>query len=491
MTPNAPQEQLLRAWNARLQEWTSTLAASFRAQTRRLRSLIARSPTDPAPLTKELSAIEREVDALSTRIDEAWSKAGGVREELLKAGPDFPATLSGMRVMRESQLSIREAWLRLREHWRLEHVRAFWPYVAAALHRPPVCSECGVPLELKLRHVPQTITCGTCGSRNAVTPAPHVTAYFALAPEVIASAKTLEARFAILRRRNHRENERLAASATGRPLPDDREAFHELEAMERDYWVAFARAKASVDGSSAEDQARLVGAAMLHFHEEEARRIVPPWSQHPGNGPSNQAARHAPTVEISAEECVFPLLVPRRRELPALAHDDPALVSRAHDMPLEPRHTISGACVVDARRDIGPTGTVVMPSGGMALNATIAAEHTSFPEARATLAEEPSAPVPTLTAAQHAEVLAHVMFGGGGAVFARWGLENAAVRQRVLDDWARRLRQDPVEPNTGTDSTPRRSPGWSSGEHGPTSPNCPSWGGPASTAPWARSLLYP
>ena len=332
-----------------------------------------------------------------------------------------------------------------REHWRIEHVRAFWPYVSGALHRPPVCSECGVPLELKLRHVPQTIRCGTCGSRNVVTPAAHVTAYFALAPEVVASAQTLETRLAILRRRNYCENERLAASATGGPLPDDRAAFHELEVMERDYWVAFGRAKASVDGTSEEEQRRLVESAMRRFRDEEARRIVPPVCQ----APQTQAARHAATVEVPADECVFPLLVPRRadrRAPPAGAgvSAESAHNGRAHGGG-DPFVGARSAYVVDTRRHIGPTGTVVMASGAMALNATIAAEQTSFPEATAAVDEEPSTPLPTLTAAQHAEVLAHVMFGGGHAIFVRCGLEDAGVRQRVLDSWARRLKRSPVE----------------------------------------------
>ena len=275
-------------------------------------------------------------------------------------------------------------------------------------------------------------------------PAAHVTAYFALAPEVVASAQTLETRFAILRRRNHRENERLAASAAGGPLPDVPAAFHELEVLEHDYWVAFARAKASVDGTSEEEQRRLVESAMRRFRDEEARKIVPPVCQ----APQTQAARHAATVEVPADECVFPLLVPRRADRRAPRAGAGVRAESAHDGRAhrggDPFVGARSACVVDTRRHIGPTGTVVMASGAMALNATIAAEQTSFPEAPATV-EEPSTPLPTLTAAQHAEVLAHVMFGGGHAIFARCGVEDAGVRQRVLDSWARRLKRSPVE----------------------------------------------
>ena len=302
-----------------------------------------------------------------------------------------------------------------------------------------------MPLEPSPKHVPQTIRCRTCGAANTVTPAAHVEAYFALAPDVIAGAQTLEARLAILRRRNHWENERLVASATGRALPDQTAALHELEVLEKEYWVAFARAKASVDGTCEEEQRRLVESAMLRCRDEEARRIVPPVGQRP----QSHGARHAATVEVPADECVFPLLVPRRadrRAPPAGAgvSAESAHNGRAHGGG-DPFVGARSAYVVDTRRHIGPTSTVIMASGAMALNATIAAEQTSFPEATAAVDEEPSTPLPTLTAAQHAEVLAHVMFGGGHAIFARCGVEDAGVRQRVLDSWARRLKRSPVE----------------------------------------------
>ena len=381
---------------------------------------------DPGPLMKELSAVEREVDGVSVLIDDDWSKPGGVRDALLAAGSE--SFLTGARSRSESQLLIRTVWLRFREHWRLEHVRAFWPYVSDALHRPVVCSDCGVSLEPKLPHVAQTVRCRTCGAANAVSPAAHVALYFAIAPEVVACAQAVELRIAILRRRRHWEDAWLAALVSQGPRPDEDAVLHELRGMERKYWIAFARAKASVDLCSENEQRRLVDAAMRRFEQDEVLRIVLAGRDAVSKPPASGV--YAATVGVAPEECVFPLVVLRGADRGGPLREE-SLQAELAQGARAPR--VGGDPVLSARaarNDIGPTGTVVLAPGAVT-----------------TVEGEMATQLPTLTAADYAEVLAHTMFGGRGgrAIFARWGLEDDGVRRKVLDGWAERIRRNPTE----------------------------------------------
>jgi hypothetical protein len=144
-----------------------------------------------------------------------------------------------------------------------------WPHVQASMQKPVSCRQCARPIEPSVRYQAESVRCEGCGSVNQVDPESIVYTYFAMAPHALAEEQALEKRLAVTRHRRETEAARKSEAARTGSRPDESvESLREWEALERQYWVAYAAAKAQVQPATDDEQSRLVESRMKQFTEQ-------------------------------------------------------------------------------------------------------------------------------------------------------------------------------------------------------------------------------
>lgn len=282
MTPS--QQAIVTRWRTFLGKVMGRLRDVLAEADGGCREMIKSNPSDPVPLGNVLSALRARKVNLDKKLWDTWSKdvCDQLADEASEHGQIAGAVEYRGNVLDQAEIEMKQAlawmddtWEHFRVKWSAESARAMWAPAEEAMKKPIACTQCGGGLQPRLRHQSDSVTCPACRAVNQVVPETVVGMYFATAPHALAEEATFQKRHAITDFRRKVEAWRSAENSRTGEWPDEGvQSLQQWEAMERDYWVAYAAMKARLEPMTPEDQQKLVESRMKPFIEDLERNPV-------------------------------------------------------------------------------------------------------------------------------------------------------------------------------------------------------------------------
>jgi hypothetical protein len=262
--PTPQQQELFNRWHAFLGKVTRRLHDVLSEAEGGMRDLVASSPTDQIPVSNVLGALTARKKNLDKKLYDTWSSQlvtqladGASNHAELRGAVEYSG---GTLDTAEADMQRALAWMEetfeaFRVRWAAAAVRAMWPHVEAGLQKPVGCSNCGGPLQPRVRNRADSVPCPACRSVNQVTPEAVVYSYFVAAPHAFAEEAALPKRFAVSKQRREAEAWRASEKNRTGSWPDEPvESLRRWEALERDYWQSYVGVRAQVEPMTPEEQ---------------------------------------------------------------------------------------------------------------------------------------------------------------------------------------------------------------------------------------------
>jgi phage FluMu protein Com len=226
-------DDTLNRWRGFVQKVTGRLTEIMNESNGGFEGLLQDPGLDPITFVNAMNAIEIRYKDLRTKLANTYS-------EQVVLPTVFGGRGDAEKLLRETEAWMENTWEHFRTTWNGKLVRTLWGRVGPMMHKPVNCSRCGGALTKTLFHAAESITCPSCKGVNSVAPDPLVYTYFALAPDMIADEATIQQKLAI---------ERAMHGSASRG---------QLDAMWREYFTAFVRARATVAPMDAAEQQHYV-----------------------------------------------------------------------------------------------------------------------------------------------------------------------------------------------------------------------------------------
>ena len=225
-------DDVMPRWRGFVQKVTGRLTEIMSESNAGFEGLLADPGLDPITFTNAMGAIEHRYKDLRQKLANTYS-------EQVVLPTVFGGRGEAEALMREAEVWMEDSWEHFRTTWNGKLVRSIWSRAQSLMNRPAQCSRCGAPLTRTIVHQAESVTCAACKAVNSVSPDPLVYTYFAMAPDLIAEEQTIRQRLTIERTQR----------SVGRG--------QQIE-MWRAYYVAYARARASIAPMSEDEQRSFV-----------------------------------------------------------------------------------------------------------------------------------------------------------------------------------------------------------------------------------------
>jgi hypothetical protein len=282
MTPS--QQELVTRFRTFMQKVMTRLRDVLAEAETGCREMIKNNPADPIPLNNVLGALRTRKVNLDKKIYDAWSKnmvegladARSAHAQIQGAVEYKGNLLDQMDAeMKQALAWMEDTFEHFRVRWSAEAVRAMWPLAEQAMKKPVNCTQCGAPLQPRVRHQSDSVTCPGCRAVNQVIPEQVVGMYFTSAPHALAEEAAFQKRAAVTQFRRQVEAWRAAENARTGSWPEEGvQSLQQWEALERDYWSTYVTMKARLEPMTPEDQKKFVESRMKPFVEDLERNPV-------------------------------------------------------------------------------------------------------------------------------------------------------------------------------------------------------------------------
>jgi hypothetical protein len=290
---NAAQQQIVHEWNQRLQHTGGQLQQLLQQAHAGCQQLVGQNPTDATPLGNAVGAIRQQYQSVGD-LNDAFSEQ---YDRICEQGEGEPAYSLMKRALRGFERWQEETWQRFEASVHLDQYRAMWPHAQQAMQNPAPCSQCGRPLPRTTPHKSESLSCAACRAVSQVMPEAIVARYYAGMPHWYAESTLIDRRTALRKFRDDWEDHRDAEHAADRDRPEEPlERLRQLEAMEREYWTAYAESRVRNEGGTADDVRTLVDARMKQaFYDEMGTHDV--WRKAHGLESAAEVGRVPPHLE--------------------------------------------------------------------------------------------------------------------------------------------------------------------------------------------------